>query len=636
MAGRFSVEAQFRAIDGLTKPINKMQRRINKFTSLSSRKFRKLNKSIGDFSGRALSTGAAVSVGALSLALVDGARKAIEFEQTLVNAAAKFPEGIKKGTKEFEALEKAARKTGAETEFSATQAAEGLNFLAMAGFNAEQSIAALPFIVDLATASQVDLATASDIATDSLGAFGLATKDPIQLAKNLARVNDVLAKTVTTTNTDMSALFETIKSGGPVATSAGASIETYAALTGKLANAGIKGEKAGTTLKNVFLSLAAVTPKAANALALLGVTTQDQEGNLRDVIDIFEDINKGIQREKLGTAETAAVLKNIFGRIPIAGVNVLLKEGADSLRKYRKELEGATGASGEMADQMRDTLKGQINSLLSAFEGLQITIFKLNDGAFGGYIDKITEAIRMLDSWINANQDLSESIVVDIIDTIFGVLQIIGLVILAFTIWKLLMFSITAVIIGFNVAILIFKGTLLLLKGVIIALRIAQLAWNLALFLNPIVAIVAAIVALIVIGILLIANWDTVSAFFTDLWDDIGTAFSSGIDFVMGLINPFQMTLRGIGGLFEKFGIVFNADKADTENDNVTAGGESPSGSFNPQVITPAAGIQRVIEENLQTSTAELLIRDESGRAELKDNAPVPGVKITMSNSGGV
>jgi hypothetical protein len=96
------------------------------------------------------------------------------------------------------------------------------------------------------------------------------------------------------------------------------------------------------------------------------------------------------------------------------------------------------------------------------------------------------------------------------------------------------------------------------------------------------------------------------------------------------------MTLRGIGGLFEKFGIVFNADKADTENDNVTAGGESPSGSFNPQVITPAAGIQRVIEENLQTSTAELLIRDESGRAELKDNAPVPGVKITMSNSGGV
>jgi len=225
----------------------------------------------------------------------------------------------------------------------------------------------------------------------------------------------------------MEQLFETITEGGPVAKSAGASIETYAALAGKLANSGIKASQAGTTLKNIFLSLASQTPKAEKALKSLGVETQDQEGNLRDVIDIFEDLNKGIQREGLGTAEAAAVLKDIFGRIPIAGVNVLLGEGAEKLRAYREQLEGATGASGKMATQMRDTLKGQINSLMSAFEGLQLTIFGLNEGAFGKFIEKMTEAIREATAWIEKNRELAASIVSDIIDTVSGVVKIIAI-----------------------------------------------------------------------------------------------------------------------------------------------------------------------------------------------------------------
>ena len=202
-----------------------------------------------------------------------------------------------KGSEDFERMALAAKKIGAETEFSTTQAAEGFNFLAMAGFNVDQAIAALPGIVDLATAAQMDLATATDIASDALGSFNMMTDDATKLSGNLTKINDVLARTVTTSNTTISMMFETIKKAAPVGVTAGVSLETFAALTGKLAR-GMKGEVAGTTLKNIFLSLAAQTPKAANALKLLGVTTQDQKGNLRDVIDIFEDINKGIQREK--------------------------------------------------------------------------------------------------------------------------------------------------------------------------------------------------------------------------------------------------------------------------------------------------------------------------------------------------
>lgn len=634
MAGRFSVDAQFRAIDRMTKPIDRMQRRINKFTRLTGRSFNQLNRQVADFSGRAFTGAATVGVGALSLAIVDGTRKAISFEQTLVNAAAKFPEGIKKGTKNFIELANAARKTGSLTEFSSIQAAEALNFFAMAGFNARQSIAALPKVVDLATAAQVDLATATDMATDTLGIMGLASKDPIQLAKNLSRVSDVMAKTTTTANTNMEQFFEAMKGGGAIARTSGASIETYAALVGKMAT-GVKGEKAGIALKNIFLSLSAQTPKAAKALKFLNVLTRDEAGNLRDVIDIFGDINKGIQREKLGTAETGAILSTIFGKIPLAGVNLLLNEGADSLRRYRKELEAATGASGKMAAQMRDTLEGQIKSLMSAFEGLQITLFFLNDKAFGGFIDRITQTIRDMDTFIQKNEELSASLITDIIDTVISVIQIIGIMIAVFIVWKITMFIVTAALLVFQAGVLTFKGILIAYKVVLWAVTMAQSAWNLALFLgiSPILLIVLAIGALIAAGALLLVYWEPISDFFVGMWDSIGSAFSTGIDFVMALIEPFTKVAGGMGRLFKKFGIVFGeGNETEEQTDEEAESYRAPENV--PQVISQADQLRRTVEETRESSTAELLIRDETGRAQLRSNAPAPGVKIAMVRSG--
>ncbi len=630
MASRFSISAVFNGVDNISKPVSRMGRAIDKFTSNARRKIRRLGsafKGLGKIASRATKTVAIVGIGAISLALVDAGRNAVAFEQTMVNAAAKFGPEIQKGTEQFKLLAEAARKTGKATEFTAVQSAQALNFLAMAGFNAEQSIAALPGVVDLATAAQIDLATATDIATDTLGALGLATKDPIQLSKNLARVNDVLAKTTTTANTNMEQMFEAITESGPIATSAGASIETLSSLIGILANSGIKGGKAGTTLKNVFVRLAAQTPKAAKTLRRLGIQTRDAAGNLRDMPTILGELEKSLSG--LGTADKAKVLDNIFGKIPIAGVNVLLKAGAKEINNYRKQLLGAEGASKQMAGTMRDTLMGSINSLTSSFEGLGITIFSLEDNAFGKIIETATEMIRTFDAAILKNQELGKGIVSDIIDTVTGAIGIIGILIGSFLAMKIAVLATQAVIFTFKAAIFAFQAVLVILKGVIFALEIAQFAWNLAMLLNPIGAIIGLITLLVAGGAALIIFWDPISDFFIGIWDDISNAFSGGVDFVMGLLKPFQLAISGIGGLFEKFGIVFGKDG---EQETIT---KDKQGGNDVQVVSPAERVSRSIEERVTDSRSTLTIKDESGRAELEQGKGNNGVKLQLVSSGG-
>ena len=151
---------------------------------------------------------------------------------------------------------------------------------------------------------------------DTLGAFGLSVKNPVQLAKNLTRVNDVLAKTTTSANTNMESLFETIVEGGAVAKGAGASIETYAALAGKLANAGIKGSSAGTTLKNVFLSLAGQTPKASKALE--DAMQNDEDPSVRETA-----------RNALHFVRNISDRKALSEKIPITDLNEIPKKKAE-------------------------------------------------------------------------------------------------------------------------------------------------------------------------------------------------------------------------------------------------------------------------------------------------------------------
>jgi TP901 family phage tail tape measure protein len=302
---------------------------------------------------------------------------------------------VKRGTKAFDALQEKAREVGATTEFTAAEAGKGLEFLAMAGFDANQAMAALPLTVDLATASNLDLARASDIASDALGAFNMMSKDSAELTTNLTRINDVFAATVTSANVDMENLFETMKFAGPVMTTAGQSLETFAALTGKMGAAGIKGSLAGTALKNAVLNLQAPAGKTKAMVKKLGLTIADENGNMLDMIDILEQVEQ--KTKDMGTAQRGAAVEALFGKRAVAGVNVLLNEGGAELKRYRAELEASGGASKKMADEMRKSLGNRLAALKSAAIELGFKFIEAFETDGKSAIETLTEAIRNFD-----------------------------------------------------------------------------------------------------------------------------------------------------------------------------------------------------------------------------------------------
>jgi len=607
MGSRYSIETVFNAKDKMSAPVSRMQNRVGKFSrSLNKRLgranagFQKMSGAADRFAGRA-AIGGAVAGAAMTKLITTGA----DFQQTMVTAGARFGPNVKQGTAAFKALEDVARKTGKTTEFTASQSAEALNFLAMAGFNATQSVAALPGVVDLATAAGIDLAEATDVATDALGAFGLATKDGEQLGKNLARMNDVIAKTTTTANTTVTDLYEAIKQGAPVAVSAGSDLETFSAMAGKLANAGIKGGMAGTTLKNMFLSLSATTPKGAKALERLGVKTKDSAGNLRDMIEIIGDLNGTLAGE--GTADRSATLKAIFGKIPIAGVNVLLKEGKENLQAYRKELIESKGAAQAMAATMRNTVSGSFKSLMSAVEGVQISMFSLSKGGIKDAIDNLTRFVRLneeiisqkLGDWLNAIVDNFDTIVLVVRRAVgaFIAIKAAGLALAAVTT------SVTAMQMAWGLA-----------AGAVTLFRKAMILANIAVLANPLVLLGAAAVAA---AVLIYKYWEPLKEFFSNFWENI----SSGAAMAVNAAKKF-------GSIFG-FSDDENSPFINTSDQGPELGKHAGLGSA---VSSPQERIARSIEEKSTHEKATLTVKSEKGATVAVEGNH--GRWLDMQNSG--
>lgn len=667
MSNKFAVDAVFRAIDRVTAPVTKMQNRINRMTRATSAHLDSLNRKMDKISGGIKSgiTKATVATTGMGFAMADVISTGADFEQTLVNAAAKFPGEIRKGTEEFNLLSQAAQRVGATTEFSASESASALNYLAMAGFDAKSAVSALPGVVNLATAAQIDLASATDIASDSLGAFGLMSKDPLELGKNLSRVNDVLAKTTTTSNTNMEQLFETIKQAGPVATSAGASLETFAAIAGQLANAGIKGSQAGTTMKNMFLSLSAPSTTGAKALEKLGVTTVDSAGNMLDITNIIGQLQNSL--DGLGSAERADVLNKIFGKIPIAGVNVLLKTGAKGIKDYTTQLENATGASTKMSDTMRDTLQGRFKSLMSVIESVKISIFSLNSGPLNDVVDRMT-------NWVRVNKDLIASkiggflkFLIDNLGTIVTWVKRIAIGLAVFWTLATALKTIATVMTIVNAVMAMNPiGLIVIAIGALIGAIAAVIYWWDDLVdslkyvakiiseyvieaLNGIPAPIKAVIAgiamltgpigwLIGAAIAIMDNWGGLRNFFGGLISgivailtgDIGTLkeifsdfmgwISSLYDEITSIANSIIDSIPGGKWIAEKLGFGGSDDSEKQENKN----------KISAQVVSPQERIARNIEEKRQS--AELTIRDETGRAELSSS--LNPTNIIMQRTG--
>lgn len=534
----FAVSTAFNSSGNILKNITGMDKGVKRFGDSATKSFRKASRGGTQFSSivKGILSADLVRSGitGLKAGISSAAAEFVNYDQAITSASAKF-KGLNtttvEGQKTLESLMGTARELGATTEFSATQAAQGLDFLAMAGFTTEQAMASLPGVVDLATVAQVDLARATDIASDSLGSFGLMTKDSVQLQKNFVRVNDVFAKTMTTSNTSIEALFESVKSGGSAFTAAGQSMETFSALAGVMANAGIKGSESGTSLRNVMLRLGSPAADAGKVMRQLGIQTQDANGNFRDVIDILGDFEKGLVG--MGTAQRTAALSTVFGARSVTGVNILLQEGTEALGDYRDGLIKAGGASAAMAEKIRGSIGNQLASLKSATTELGFQFIDTFKDQIGPAIQGLTTIIRGVD-------------VPGLVENFKSLIDV-GLQ------FKSVLFAIVGGWVAYKA---VFAGAALLqgIKMFLLfgkALRaavVAQGLLNVLMTANPI-GLIATAVGLLVGGlILLVTNWDAVSAAFISGIKFIGNAMMQLFSLVLSPANALSQAIKGVVG----------------------------------------------------------------------------------------
>ncbi|AUR81581.1 TMhelix containing protein [Vibrio phage 1.009.O._10N.261.51.C9] len=610
----FKVSTIFNAVDRMSRPIRTIQKRLRSFTRAGVRNMNQLKRSAQKATDTIKGIGqATIGAGATAAAALGLASRAgIEFEHTINRATAKMGDNVVKGTKPFNDLVAIAKQVGATTQFSATQAAQGLDFLAMAGFNADQSIAALPGTVDLATAAGIDLATATDIATDALGAFGLMTKDSAQLATNLTRVNDVLAKTSTSANTTIGGMFETIRKAAPTATAAGQSIETVASMIAVMANNGIKSEVAGTAVQNFFLRLAAPAGEAGKVLRRMGIQVADASGNMRDAFDIVGDLNKALSG--MGEQRKLAIIQKIFGSEGLAGNLGVLNAGKDALVDFRTELEGSTGAATKLARRMEDDTMGSIKTLQSTIESVTIRFFELSGKAMRDTIDQTTVWIGKNREFIAQNMAGALTYIIDNLSTIVKTIKLIA--------------TTFAVLWAFNTIVKTLTGAMVLFNLVVAA--------------NPIVLMVgAAIIAIAGLAAAVYMHWEPIKTFFVDLWAGIGRGFET---FASKLKDKFDAVFGPIRATIEwmlkKTEALLGSGSALTV---VPAGqgfavagqaGGALQANQAPDIVTPEQRQAAVFREQIQRNIVELRINDPAGRVEL-DGKTETDDNVTITKTGG-
>ncbi|HBI9493482.1 TPA: phage tail tape measure protein [Escherichia coli] len=475
-----------------------------------------------------LKTGGALAIGAAAAGGYAAGRflqPAIGFSKEMSRVQALTR--IDKNSPQFKALREQALKLGSETQFTASDAASGQSFLAMAGFTPQAIQAALPGVLNMALAGGVELGETADIGSNILTQFNLT-------ADQMDRVGDTLTAAFTRTNTDLRALGETMKYTGPVAAKLGISLEEAAAMAGMLANNGLRGSDAGTAMRASLSRLASPPKAAADALKELGVSVADARGKMRPMEDVLLDLYKATQ--KYGQVDQVSFFKDIAGEEAFVGLQTLVAAaGSGELQKLTRELQGARGEADRVAKVMADNLDGDLKNLDSAWEGLRIRISDLVDGPLRSVTQWLTRVLEKITSLAQAHPVLTRQ------------LLIAGGALLAMT----------ATVGSLSLAIGVLAGPLAklrlgfsLLTGSMNAVRLLPALWGMvtgsvsllggaigALF-SPVGLIVAALAGA---AVLIWKYWDPIRAFFAGVF--------SGI---MERLTPLRET-------FERFGPVFDA-----------------------------------------------------------------------------
>ena len=299
---------------------------------------------------------------------------------------------------EFDQLREKAREMGAKTKFSASEAADAFQYMAMAGWKTGDMLDGIEGIMNLAAASGEDLAATSDIVTDALTAFGLTAADSGHFA-------DVLAAASSNANTNVSMMGETFKYAAPVAGALGFSVEDVAEAIGLMANSGIKASQAGTSLRTMLTSLAGNVKLSSDSMGIMEVSTTNADGSMRELGDILTDLRFCFS--KMTEAEAASNAENIVGKNAMSGFLAVMQAAPADIEKLSTAIEKCDGTSESMADTMQDNLNGQITILKSQLQELAISFGDM----LMPVIREVVTHIQGIVDWLNGLSETQKKLI---------------------------------------------------------------------------------------------------------------------------------------------------------------------------------------------------------------------------------
>lgn len=410
----------------------------------------------------------------------------VEFDRQMSDTQATL--GLAKNDQQLAAIRQQARDIGATTAFSPTDVARTQSVLAKSGFDGNAILKSTESTVNLALASDLDIADAADIITNMQSAFNLPI-DEVQ------RVADVMTKGFTSSNSNLMDFGEAMKYVAPIAEAAGASIEDTTAMLGVLADNGIKGSMAGTATSAMFTRLQSPVGQAGDALSELGVKTQDDKGNMLPIAGILQKIDTSFKKHKLGTAQQAEYLKVIFGEEAMKGaIKLIGAAGNGKLATKHDTVSRSKGATAQIAKVKVDNLDGDLKNLFSAWEDVRIEVFDGQNSALRQLTTTATNWLATAGTWVRANPELVGTLV----KVTAGVTALIGgLAALGLIAWPV-MAGVNMLVAGAGLL-----GTVFTVVGGAVAAAFAAITW-------PVLALIAAVAA----GALLIRKyWEPISAF---------------------------------------------------------------------------------------------------------------------------
>ena len=531
--------AQYERIAFLQGKINALTQRRSDILDAQAKKENAGNR-FSAATGNLAKGAAVVAAGAAPLAAMIGT--AATFEQ----AMSKVKAITNSSNEDMARLNETAQQLGASTQFSATQAAEAMSYLGMAGWKTDQIIAGMPGMLDLAAASGSDLATVADIVSDDLTAFGMS-------ADQAGHMADVMAAASTNANTNVEMMGMTFKYAGAVAGALGYSLEDVSIATGLMANAGIKADQAGTSLRAIMTRLIDPPKDAADALNTLGISAINADGSVKPFRQTIMELREKFKG--LSQSEKAQMASSIAGTEAMSGFLAVVNASDSDFNTLANAIDNADGASKQMANTMNDNAKGGAIQLQSAIEGVSIAIGSIFLPTLARIAGVMAQTVGSVANWAKEHQEL-----VGIIITTTAAIA--GLIMAAL--------AINAAAAG----ILYLKNSFLLYKMVVsdahILMRLwagatkmvaaAQMALNAVMSANPIILIIMAILAAVAAFVyfyntnekfrnMVISSWNAIKTTASSVWSTIVVAIGTAWEWIVSAAQAGMAVLNAIWGV---------------------------------------------------------------------------------------